>query len=91
MASLTVYTMAEVAAHTQIDDCWIIVGETGAKKVYDVTKFSDDHPGGADFILNHAGKDATSLFELFGHSTDARKTLAKYLIGVLDEDDVPAP
>ena len=35
-------------------------------KVYDVTKFVDQHPGG-DLIVDGAGKVATDLFEDVGH------------------------
>ncbi|OQR85245.1 cytochrome b5 [Achlya hypogyna] len=83
---LKVFTQEEVAAHTTAEDCWIIVGEAGEKKVYDVTKYLDDHPGGPEIILDLAGQDANEEFEDIGHSTDARKALAKYLIGTLKEE-----
>jgi cytochrome b involved in lipid metabolism len=28
-------------------------------KLYDVTEFVQDHPGGADVLLTHVGKDAS--------------------------------
>ncbi|KAL9545430.1 hypothetical protein PS6_008228 [Mucor atramentarius] len=28
-------------------------------KLYDVTEFVEDHPGGADVLLTHVGKDAS--------------------------------
>ncbi|EQC29228.1 cytochrome-b5 reductase [Saprolegnia diclina VS20] len=83
---LKVFTVDEVAAHKTTEDCWIVVGEAGAKKVYDVTKYLDDHPGGPEIILDLAGQDANEEFEDIGHSTDARKALAKYLIGTLKEE-----
>jgi cytochrome b involved in lipid metabolism len=33
-------------------------------KVYDVTKFMGDHPGGKDAIMLFAGKDATEEFDM---------------------------
>ena len=36
--------VAEVAKHAEPDNCWIVVNN----KVYDLTKFAPDHPGGAD-------------------------------------------
>ena len=33
-------------------------------KVYDVTKFMVDHPGGKEAILLFAGKDATEEFDM---------------------------
>ncbi|KAF9012545.1 glyoxylate dehydrogenase [Cyathus striatus] len=45
-----------VAQHASRDSCWIIVHS----KVYDVTEFLDEHPGGSKIILKYAGKDATA-------------------------------
>jgi len=36
------FTTAEVAAHASDGDCWVIIND----RVYDVTAFLDDHPGG---------------------------------------------
>ncbi|ETV77217.1 hypothetical protein H257_09104 [Aphanomyces astaci] len=88
MASeLKVYTEADVSSHKTADDCWIIIGEDGAKKVYDITKYLDDHPGGPEIVLDLAGKDGNEEFEDIGHSLDARKVLEKYLIGTLKESE----
>jgi cytochrome b5 len=46
-----VYNLAEVKKHIKEDDCWIIVHG----KVYDVTKFLDEHPGGFDIIISNTG------------------------------------
>eukprot|EP00956_Cyclotella_meneghiniana_P018883 scaffold31840_cov67-Cyclotella_meneghiniana.AAC.3 len=58
-------------------------GLVGGPKVYDVTSYLDDHPGGAEVILDVSGKDADEFFEDIGHSNDAREELAKHCIGVL--------
>ncbi|KAF0685336.1 Aste57867_22756 [Aphanomyces stellatus] len=87
MADSKVFTEEEVAAHKTADDCWLIIGEDGAKKVYDVTKYLDDHPGGPEIILDLAGQDANEEFEDIGHSLDARKVLEKYEIGTLKESE----
>jgi cytochrome b involved in lipid metabolism len=34
--------------HNSKDNCWINIG----KKVYDVTNFIDEHPGGAESFLD---------------------------------------
>lgn len=49
--------------------------------MYDVTKYLDDHPGGAEVMLDVAGQDADEFFEDIGHSNDARKELTKHYIG----------
>ncbi|KAF8339391.1 FMN-dependent dehydrogenase-domain-containing protein [Amanita rubescens] len=56
----------EVAEHSSRDSCWIIVHG----KVYDVTDFLDDHPGGSRIILKYAGKDATREYDPI-HPPDA--------------------
>ena len=56
---------------------------SGGPKVYDVTKYLDDHPGGAEVLLDVSGQDADEFFEDIGHSKDARDELKKYLVGTL--------
>ena len=46
----------------------------------------DDHPGGAEVLLDVSGQDADEFFEDIGHSKDARDELAKYLVGSLKLD-----
>ena len=52
-------------------------------KVYDVSKYLDDHPGGEEVLFDAKRKDATEDFEDVGHSNQARATLKKYEIGEL--------
>jgi cytochrome b involved in lipid metabolism len=54
------FTEAEVSTHNKRSDLWIIL----KNKVYDVTPFVEEHPGG-DAILNNAGGDSTVGF--FGY------------------------
>ncbi|KAL1359513.1 cytochrome b5-like [Arachis duranensis] len=75
-----VYTFAEVSQHKTYNDCWLIIDG----KVYDVTKFLDDHPGGGDVVVSSTAKDATDDFEDVGHSKNARKMLNDYYIGDID-------
>ncbi|CAO3608397.1 unnamed protein product [Cunninghamella echinulata] len=76
-----VFSIAEVNDHQTKGDLWLVVHN----KVYDITPFVLEHPGGEEVLLDEAGKDATESFEDIGHSDEAREILAKYLIGELDE------
>ncbi|KAJ1561180.1 hypothetical protein HK096_005707 [Nowakowskiella sp. JEL0078] len=49
-------------------------------KVYDVTNFINDHPGGAEILLEHNGKDATSSFLSVNHSDEAKQMMDEYLL-----------
>ena len=61
----------EVSKHNNEESCWVIIHG----KVYDVTAFKEEHPGGKNIILKWAGKDATETYEPI-HPPD---TLDKYL------------
>ena len=74
-------TEAEVREHSSIEDCWMII----AGKVYDVTRFADEHPGGPEILWDLGGRDATVDFEDTGHSSDARDMLHSCLVGELSE------
>ncbi|PRQ40615.1 putative cytochrome b5-like heme/steroid binding domain-containing protein [Rosa chinensis] len=83
MPTLTkLYTMQEASQHNTKDDCWIVVDG----KVYDVSTYLDDHPGGDDVILATTGKDATDDFEDAGHSKSAKELMETMCIGELDTD-----
>lgn len=75
--------LEEVAKNNSAASTWIVLDD----KVYDVTKFLLEHPGGEEVIINVAGKDATDEFNDVGHSSDARRMAEDYLIGELHPDD----
>jgi len=86
--SLKVFSLEEVNNHKSSNEdksksIWMVIHD----KVYDVTKFLDEHPGGEEILVEHASKDATESFEDVGHSTDAREMMSSYLIGELREED----
>ena len=75
--ALPKYTRDEVSMHYDEGDCWVII----AGKVYDVSPFLDEHPGGIEVIMEYAGLDATSDFEDLPHPPEAYDMLKAYLIG----------
>mmetsp|Transcript_2329 Transcript_2329/g.8288 ORF Transcript_2329/g.8288 Transcript_2329/m.8288 type:complete len:82 (+) Transcript_2329:42-287(+) len=79
MAEGKTFTMEQVAAHDKPEDMWLVI----EGKVYDVTDFADEHPGGPELLEEEAGTDATELFEDAGHSDAARDMLVDYYIGDL--------
>jgi cytochrome-b5 reductase len=53
--------------------------------VFDLTKYLQDHPGGADALIEVAGTDATAAYEDIGHSEDAREIMQPFLVGTLKD------
>ncbi|CAO0789478.1 unnamed protein product [Mucor circinelloides] len=83
--SAKVHTYEEIAQHNSRSDLWIVI----EGKVYDITKFLDEHPGGEEVLLDEGAKDATAAFEDVGHTDDARDLLVKYYIGEVDPNSKP--
>ncbi|CAL1604102.1 unnamed protein product [Knipowitschia caucasica] len=77
------YTLEDIRLHNMSTDTWLIIND----KVYDITSFLEEHPGGEEVLLEQAGSDATESFEDVGHSTDAREMLEQYYVGELHLDD----
>ncbi|NXN61133.1 CYB5B protein, partial [Rynchops niger] len=69
--------LEEVGKRNSSREAWLVIHG----RVYDVTRFLEEHPGGEEVLLEQAGKDATESFEDVGHSTDARDMLQQYYIG----------
>ncbi|KAI3810847.1 hypothetical protein L1987_20470 [Smallanthus sonchifolius] len=77
---LKAYNKAEVCLHNKRTDCWIIIKE----KVYDVTPYVEEHPGG-DAILAHAGDDSTEGFFGPQHATRVFDMIDDFYIGELEK------
>ncbi|VVB03529.1 unnamed protein product [Arabis nemorensis] len=75
----------DVAKHKCKNDCWILIHG----KVYDVSTFIEDHPGGVEVLLAVTGKDASIDYDDVGHSEGAKETMKKYCIGDVDMSTVP--
>ncbi len=71
----------EVRKHNSVDDLWIIID----KKVYDVTEYAEEHPGGVAAIAKNAGGDASKGFRGPQHPSRVFDIVDDYMIGVLEE------
>jgi flavocytochrome c len=73
------YTLDDVAQHNKEEDCWVVIKD----KVYDVSKFLVDHPGGKDAIMLYAGQDCTEQFELMHQDSVLKRYGPGLVIGNL--------
>ncbi|KAL2441174.1 putative cytochrome b5 [Exophiala dermatitidis] len=71
------FTFSEVSEHSTKKDLWVVIHD----KVYNVSSFVDEHPGGEEVLLDVGGQDATEAFEDVGHSDEAREILNGLLVG----------
>ena len=74
------YTTTEIEKHNTIDSLWFIFND----RVYDVTEFAQDHPGGDQVLLDYAGKDITEIMsdeDLHEHSEASFDMMEDYVIG----------
>jgi 4-hydroxysphinganine ceramide fatty acyl 2-hydroxylase len=79
---IRIFTTEDVEQHKGRASCWV----TRDGKVYDVTEFLPDHPGGDDLILNYGGKDVDAVMrdaQEHDHSESAFDMLDGYAIGRL--------
>ena len=78
-------TMQEVECHNTPDDCWIVING----KVYDLSSFQKEHPGGSKTITDNAGKDVSNLFNSV-HPKDIIQRLLppEACVGVIDVSTV---
>ncbi|PWZ00508.1 putative cytochrome b5 [Testicularia cyperi] len=67
----------ELKNHKSEDSAWVVV----EGKVYDVTGFLDDHPGGKKILLKNCGKDATEAFHTYHSEKVLEKVAKEYEIG----------
>lgn len=79
---IRIYTAEDVAEHHSTTSCWV----TRGGKVYDITKFLDDHPGGDEIVLKYAGLDVGEIMKdtlEHEHSDSAYDMLEEFIIGRL--------
>lgn len=74
------YTAAEVAQHSTAGDCWSIVNG----RVYDLTNWVNQHPGGQAVIEGMCGKDGSAGFNgQHAGAGEPAQVLAEYELGPL--------
>lgn len=76
------YTPAEIAKHCQRDSLWLIIDG----KVYDVTSYVDQHPGGSA-IFRNGGADSSVGFHGDQHPDKVNDLLPDFYIGELDDSE----
>lgn len=71
-------TMEELKIHNTAEDCWVAILDS----VFDFTEFAEEHPAGAQSIIDLAGKDGTEAFGAV-HSSRMLDDFKDEIIGTL--------
>ena len=82
-SSSPLFSLEEVEKHSLLSDRWICV----RGKVYDVTAYIAQHPGGTDVLMDGSA-EMTQKFEQVGHSSAAKAIMKQFYVGDL-KDYVP--
>ena len=73
--------LEELEKHNNPQDLWLVIDN----KVYDLTKYQNEHPGSDTILQDLAGKDATQDFYDVGHSNDAITKMKSLEIGIYNQ------
>jgi 4-hydroxysphinganine ceramide fatty acyl 2-hydroxylase len=85
--TLPTIPLEEVRSHNNEKSCYVTIGE----RVFDVTSFLEDHPGGGDLILEYGGKDVKDIMQdevSHCHTEAAYEILEESLVGFVATDPV---
>lgn len=85
--TLPTFPPSDVASHSSSKSCYVTIGT----KVFDVTSFLPDHPGGGDLIVEYGGKDVAEMLKnelSHSHSEAAYEILDESLVGFVATDAV---
>jgi nitrate reductase (NAD(P)H) len=75
---------SEIQEHNKEDDCWVVIDG----RVFDLTTYLKDHPGGACPVMLKAGGDASREYHEI-HARDADEIKEYYCIGIAVDDQMP--
>jgi 4-hydroxysphinganine ceramide fatty acyl 2-hydroxylase len=81
------FLRAEIESRNTKNSCFVTIGP----KVYDITDFLEDHPGGPELILDYGGKDVTEILKdeaSHTHSESAYEILDESFVGYVATDAV---
>ncbi|KAI8928165.1 glyoxylate dehydrogenase [Entophlyctis helioformis] len=80
-------SFAEVQKHNTAKDCWVVIHG----RVFNLTPFLSEHPGGSKVIAKEAGTDATAAFDQV-HPKDIIDQIlpAELCLGPVDPASLPA-
>ena len=85
MAELRKISITELSEHNNPSSAWLLIND----KIYDVTEFADQHPGGRGIIDEYLGQDASKAYnEVHSPSLAERQLGAEGVVGILDESTV---
>ncbi|KAL3430615.1 cytochrome b5-like heme/steroid binding domain-containing protein [Aspergillus tetrazonus] len=73
------YTKDDLLIHNKDGDLWLAIDGT----VYDLTKFSEEHPGGKKILLGVAGTDASKKYRKYHGDNILQRYAQEYKIGTL--------
>ncbi|KAL4972298.1 cytochrome b5-like heme/steroid binding domain-containing protein [Aspergillus desertorum] len=74
-----IYTKDELLVHNKDGDLWLAIDGM----VYDLTKFSEEHPGGKKILLGVAGTDASKKYRKYHGDNILQRYAQEYRIGTL--------
>ncbi|KAL4812441.1 cytochrome b5-like heme/steroid binding domain-containing protein [Aspergillus spinulosporus] len=74
-----IYTKDDLLTHNKDGDLWIAIDGT----VYNLTKFSEEHPGGKKILLGVAGTDASKKYRKYHGDNILQRYAQEYRIGML--------
>ncbi|KAL6236499.1 hypothetical protein BDW75DRAFT_250050 [Aspergillus navahoensis] len=73
------YTKDELLMHNKDGDIWLAIEGI----VYDLTEFSEEHPGGKKILLGVAGTDASKKYRKYHGDNILQRYAQQYRIGKL--------